>query len=66
MDSRDIDGEGLTICPGCGRHYKPVLGERDPDIIIQKQFPNSTSEEREQLVSGICSDACWDKLLRGT
>ena len=61
MDTRRKDENGLTICPSCGKAYSPVLGERDPDMCIQDQFPNATKIEREQLVTGICSQECWDK-----
>ena len=63
MDARMRDHEGKTICPMCNKHYHPVLGdERDTTISIQVQFPNAKSWEREQLISGICSDKCWNKL----
>jgi len=48
------------ICPVCKEQYTPVLGERDRRL-IQEQFPNAEPWEREQLLSGICSQACWDK-----
>lgn len=37
-------------CPMCGRTYTPT-----PDPF--------TEEEREQHISGICSDACWCAFL---
>ena len=65
MDAREFDEEGLTICPCCKKHYKPILGSRIEGMVIQKQFPNATPEEREQLVSGLCSTKCWDDYLGG-
>ena len=64
-DVRRFDEEGLTICPQCGKHYKPVLGERSKGDTrsIQKIFPSAKPYEREQLLTGICSDECWDKFL---
>jgi hypothetical protein len=59
------DKEGKTICPQCGKHYVPALG-RKPEgdgRCIQEIFPNATKAEREQLVTGLCSDECWDKYL---
>ena len=52
-------------CPACGKVYKPTLGMRDPNDnrLIQEIYPNATPEEREQRVSGCCSDECWDKWL---
>jgi len=63
MDTRQRDKKGLTICPMCGKHYAPELGERDPDMLIQEQFPNATRVQREQLVTGLCSNKCWNKFL---
>lgn len=67
------DAEGLVICPNCQKHYTPfieatpfrALGgqERDPDQHIQDQYPKLKPYQREQLISGICSDACWDEFL---
>jgi len=61
MDFRRKDADGLTICPQCGRHYQPVLGERDPRVPIQKQYPDADVWEREQLMTGLCSDKCFDE-----
>jgi hypothetical protein len=63
MDSRRKDDKGNTICPQCGVSYKPILGERDDTILIQHQFPNATKEEREQLITGLCSDRCWKRFI---
>lgn len=56
MDARRRDIQGRTICPGCKKAYRPVLGDyRDPNIRIQDQFPNATIEQREELSSGYCT-----------
>jgi len=51
-------------CPNCKKVYTPVLerpvGDTRP---IQQIFPDSTPTEREQLISGICSDKCWSEFL---
>lgn len=31
--------------------------------LIQEEWPHSTGEEREQLITGICSDKCWNNYL---
>ena len=49
-------------CPVCKKEYEPVLGERDGRL-IQVQFPDAEPFEREQLITGICSDACWENEL---
>jgi len=59
MDTRKTTPDGLTICPECALTYRPHLGERDPARMIQDQFPEATKEEREQLVTGMCSTACF-------
>ena len=64
MDMRTKDKDGLTVCPQCGKHFSPVLGERkNPSINIQDEFPKAKSWEREQLLTGICSDECWNEYL---
>ena len=52
------------VCPNCKKEYRPDLGERKyPKMLIQKEFPNATPTQREQLITGICSDECWDEFL---
>ena len=63
MDIRERDSQGKTVCPQCGKHYYPILGERDPYIKIQEQFPSAPQWVREQLLTGICSQKCWEKYL---
>lgn len=51
-------------CPNCRAVYKPILGERKhPELLIQEEFPNAQPWEREQLISGICSNACWKQFI---
>jgi hypothetical protein len=74
MDARIKDKDGLTVCPQCGRHYTPVLEvfcaarEKQGMVVnrnrpIQELFPNATPMQREQLITGLCSDECWDAYL---
>lgn len=64
MDAREVDKEGLTVCPQCKSHYKPVLerpaGDTRP---INQIFPNAKPFEREQLITGLCSNKCWNEFL---
>ena len=53
---------GEIICPNCKKAYKPIL-ERKTDEPIQREHPKATAEEREQLISGLCSSKCWNKFL---
>ena len=55
----------MKKCPVCKKLYKPLLAEPDyndprPMQII---YPNAPAIYREQLISGICSEDCWTKLL---
>jgi hypothetical protein len=63
MDTRKRTHDGLTVCPECGKAYWPDLGDRDPAACIQDQFPKATQEQREQLVSGLCSTVCFGSYL---
>jgi len=51
-----------VICPNCKKAYKPIL-ERKEGELIQNTHPNATKEEREQLISGLCSNECWEEFL---
>lgn len=51
------------ICPNCGKHYETTLKRQHPSIPVQNEFPQSTPIEREQLITGICSDKCWNEFL---
>ena len=56
--------DGSVTCPNCKKQYFPVLGERKhPDMCIQDEFPNAKPFEREQLLTALCSDKCWDEYL---
>ena len=54
----------ITKCPFCGRVYETDLKKPLGDNrLIQDIFPNATAIQREQLITGICSDECWDKYV---
>ena len=67
MDFREKNEQGLTVCPECKKQYPPVLGERPEGDKrpIQFIFPDATIEQREQLISGLCSNRCWKEHLEG-
>jgi hypothetical protein len=65
MDFRIRDDKGLTICPNCKKHYKPELGERNPELLVVKQYPDATEEQRQQLISGLCSNKCYKEYTTG-
>jgi hypothetical protein len=56
------DDNGLVVCPNCNKQYKPDL-ERKTNNPIQAEYPKATKEQREQLISGLCSDKCWNSFL---
>ena len=62
-----------TECPQCHKMYVPDLTKR-PDWEqklalylggkhIQNVWPDATDSQREQLLTGVCSDKCWSDLL---
>ena len=53
----------MKTCPNCKKVYEPELGERKSGALIQNEFPNALPYQREQLITGICSDECWDEFL---
>ena len=56
----------IKTCPNCGKVYKTELERPDGDDRgIQNIFPFEPSWKREQLLSGICSDKCWNQFLGG-
>jgi len=65
LNTSQKDSQGLTICPVYKRHYKPDLPPTDPndERRIQDIYPQAKPYQREQLITGICSDKCWNKLF---
>ncbi len=55
----------IQTCPNCHRKYKTVLDREHPEICIQKEHPNTKAFEREQLITGLCSDECWNEYIGG-
>lgn len=56
--------DGSVTCPNCKRQYFPVLGERKrPDLCVQAEFPGAKPYQREQLITGLCSDKCFVEYL---
>lgn len=53
----------MVQCPNCKKEYEPVLKRQHPERNIQDEFPNSERWEREQHISGLCSDKCWKEYL---
>lgn len=54
----------LKVCPNCYKQYQTVLNRpANDDRNIQVIFPNAPAWQREQLISGMCSDKCWNELM---
>jgi hypothetical protein len=62
----------IKTCPVCHRNFVPSLS-MDVDFqaklrrwnhgaYVQEVWPWATPMQREQIISGICSDRCWDAL----
>jgi len=51
------------LCPNCNKHYTPALTRHRPDLLIQQEFPDAPRWQREQLITGICSNSCWFAFL---
>jgi len=54
-------------CPFCGEYHEVLVSEADfvnwqGGELAQVAFPYLSGDEREILISGICS-ACWDKMF---
>lgn len=52
-------------CKMCKKTYELAIQDDIDTRMIQEQFPNREPWEREQLISGICSDECWEKINYG-
>lgn len=53
-------------CPNCGKEYETELNKPEgDDRCIQDIFPNEPAWKREQLLTGLCSDKCWNEYLGG-
>lgn len=49
-------------CPICRKTYTTLLEIPEGDTRpIQQIFPHEPAWKREQLLTGICSDECWDE-----
>lgn len=55
-----------TTCPFCGQTHEVIVDAIDylvwevGDVPAQNAFPYLSADEREMLISGICSE-CWAK-----
>ena len=61
-----------VFCPKCAREYVPDLAQPQyaeayaawrGGLHAQAAFHGSTAVQREQLISGTCSQACWDGIF---
>jgi len=58
-----------TTCPLCGQDHFVDLDEEQYEKYLTAQrisdIPRLSTDERELLISGICSE-CWDRELKPT
>jgi hypothetical protein len=47
----------LKYCIVCKKYYEPVFSDREEAMAM------GTPTEKEQWISGICSDECWCNFL---
>jgi len=57
------------ICPVCKLYYDIELDRQlfkrwQDGAKVQEVWPEFTAIQREQLISGVCSDKCWEELFR--
>ena len=54
--------EKTATCPNCGKEYVPLLDiNMEERMKIQRQYALSSLILKEQKITGICCDKCWDK-----
>ena len=59
----------LCTCPWCGTRNKVFVKPSDymrwelEGILVQAAFPYLSADERELIMTGICSP-CWDKSFK--
>ena len=57
----------VTRCPFCGKAHEVEVNEMDyldwqDGALIQNVMPYLSEQEREYLITGICS-TCWNKMF---
>jgi endogenous inhibitor of DNA gyrase (YacG/DUF329 family) len=56
----------IRTCPQCGKVYQTELERPEGDNRpIQQIFPDESRWKKEQLISGVCCQRCWNLYLWG-
>jgi len=55
-------GREEKVCPNCHKRYYTEL-QRYTDKPVQEEWPDEPAWKREQLVSGLCGENCWNQFL---
>ncbi|MAE81512.1 MAG: hypothetical protein CMB80_02160 [Flammeovirgaceae bacterium] len=50
-----IAGRTRLFCPQCLKNYTPAFATKE------QAMANGNAIEREQWITGYCSDKCWDE-----
>lgn len=58
LASFKVRREVTITCPMCGKSYIPIHPSK------AESFHSGDLESREQWLSGICSNQCWDEFLK--
>ena len=67
-----VKEDGMMTCPHCHRTYLVELAQAADWIgklvltetkLIQDVWPKAEMYQREQLMTGLCSDQCWTDYL---
>jgi len=58
------------ICPNCKKQYDIILADADYErwvmgMKVQEVWPDWSAEERERMITGMCSTKCWNEYLGG-
>lgn len=68
--SEELERDGMALCPNCGKNYLPALAKDAAGMerwkagtMADQVWPAASLIECEQLLTGICSDECWDQFL---
>lgn len=64
----NLDSMIICSCPICGKEYGVYVNGEDyfnwscKGVLAQYAFPYLSANERESLISGLCSE-CWDDMF---
>lgn len=60
LSCKDMEQKGYRYCPNCKNWYVPRHVNHATAMLQRNKHDK---EGREQWISGMCSDKCWDEFL---